>query len=180
MARNPVIFSNGILLQKAQVEIDGTTYDVEPAQYDGTTPLSANNLNLLQTRLYDYIDEQGTEKTQEINDAISTLTNNVYVKNNFAILTGNINVQQQSPTNRYFGSKTFNYPTGFSKNNSIVISCMISSGNNLDTPMGITSNGYVSSTLIIHLRNNDISAVGFDNSASGNHSIKIVLLKYTD
>lgn len=66
MARNPVTFSNGTLVQKAQVEIDGTTYDVEPAQYDGTTPLSANNLNLLQTRLYDYVDENNTNKQNKV------------------------------------------------------------------------------------------------------------------
>ena len=58
MARNPVTFSNGTLVQKAQVEVDGTTYEVEPAQFSGTTPLSASNLNLLQTRLYDYVDEE--------------------------------------------------------------------------------------------------------------------------
>lgn len=61
MARNPVTFSNGTLVQKAQVEVDGTTYEVEPAQFSGTTPLSASNLNLLQTRLYDYIDNEITD-----------------------------------------------------------------------------------------------------------------------
>lgn len=66
MARNPVIFSNGTLRKKAQVEIDGTTYEVEPAQYDGTTPLSANNLNLLQTNLYDYIDEENLNKQNKV------------------------------------------------------------------------------------------------------------------
>ena len=61
MARNPVVFENGTLVQKANVEIDGAIYEVEPAQYEGNTPLSANNLNQLQENLYDYIDEKKFE-----------------------------------------------------------------------------------------------------------------------
>ena len=70
MARNPVTFSNGTLVQKAQVEIGGTTYDVEPAQYEGSTPLSANNINLLQTRLYDYVDEKTTNTVQVYKETV--------------------------------------------------------------------------------------------------------------
>ena len=80
MERNPVIFSNGTLRQKAQVEIDGITYDVEPAQYDGTTPLSANNLNLLQTNLYDYVDEKTTEEVQTFTErVIDSRNSNRYI-----------------------------------------------------------------------------------------------------
>ena len=71
MARNPIIFQNGTLIQKATVEIDGNIYEVEPAQYDGTTPLSANNLNLLQTNLYDYVDEKAN---QEVKNETITVT----------------------------------------------------------------------------------------------------------
>lgn len=56
MARNPIVFSNGTLVSNAKVNVGGTIYDVEPAQYEGSTPLSASNLNQLQTNLYDYID----------------------------------------------------------------------------------------------------------------------------
>lgn len=41
-------FENGTLISKAKVEVGGTIYDVEPAQYEGTTPLSAQNLNQIQ------------------------------------------------------------------------------------------------------------------------------------
>lgn len=58
MARNPIVFNNGTLVSSAKVEVDGVIYDVSPAQYEGTTPLSANNLNQLQTNLYDYVDEE--------------------------------------------------------------------------------------------------------------------------
>jgi hypothetical protein len=70
MARNPVIFSNGTLRQKAQVEIDGTVYEVEPAQYEGTTPLSAYNLNRLQENLYDYVDEKTTQEIQTFTERV--------------------------------------------------------------------------------------------------------------
>ena len=73
MTRNPVTFSNGTLVQKAQVEIDGNIYEVEPAQFSGTTPLSANNLNLLQTRLYDYVDEKKFEVLHGTTDPTSDL-----------------------------------------------------------------------------------------------------------
>lgn len=80
MARNPVTFSNGTLVQKAQVEIDGNIYEVEPAQYDGTTPLSASNLNLLQTRLYDYVDNEITNL-----NTVQTFTETLTDSNNTGI-----------------------------------------------------------------------------------------------
>lgn len=58
MARNPIVFQNGTLVSNAKVEVGGTVYDVTPAQYEGTTPLSANNLNQMQTNIYDYVDEE--------------------------------------------------------------------------------------------------------------------------
>lgn len=44
-------FENGTLINKAKVIIDNTTYDVEPAEYEGTTPLSAETLNEMQDTL---------------------------------------------------------------------------------------------------------------------------------
>lgn len=42
-------FQNGILVAKAKVTINGTVYEVEPEEYEGTTPLNAENLNQIQT-----------------------------------------------------------------------------------------------------------------------------------
>jgi hypothetical protein len=70
MARNPVIFENGTLIQNAKVEIDGVIYDVQPAQFDGSTPLSANNLNRAQTNLYDYVDEKTTQEIQTFTERV--------------------------------------------------------------------------------------------------------------
>lgn len=64
MARNPIVFQNGNLVSNAKVEVGGTVYDVEPAVYEGTTPLSASNLNQMQTNIYDYVDEEITEASQ--------------------------------------------------------------------------------------------------------------------
>ena len=65
MARNPIVFSNGTLVSNAKVNVEGTIYDVEPAQYEGTTPLSASNLNQLQTNLYDYVDSKVIDEYSE-------------------------------------------------------------------------------------------------------------------
>lgn len=179
MARNPIVFENGSLSQKATVEIDGTIYEVEPAQYEGNTPLSAYNLNKLQENLYDYVDEENTNQTQQINQNLSNLT---YIKDNYAILTGSVNIQTH-PTGRYSGTTSFNYPSGFTKNNCVVIShmfCTLPGTNNesYNTSMGIASNNYVTSTFNVSLNNNNISVTCFDSSASGTHPIKIILLKY--
>lgn len=99
MARNPVTFSNGTLVQKAQVEVDGTTYEVEPAQFSGTTPLSASNLNLLQTRLYDYVDNEISNLntvqtfTETLTDSNSGIVISTLWKRVGKVITLNVNVE---------------------------------------------------------------------------------------
>ena len=44
-------FQNGTLISRGKVEVDGKVYDVEPPQYEGTTPLSAEILNELQKNI---------------------------------------------------------------------------------------------------------------------------------
>ena len=78
MARNPIVFQNGTLVSNAKVEIDGTVYDVTPAQYEGTTPLSANNLNQLQTNIYDYVDEE-IEGITDVYSTSETQTDKVWI-----------------------------------------------------------------------------------------------------
>ena len=77
MARNPIVFQNGTLVSNAKVEVGGTVYDVTPAQYEGTTPLSANNLNQMQTNIYDYVDEE-IEGITEVYSTTETLTNKIW------------------------------------------------------------------------------------------------------
>lgn len=164
MARNPVTFINGTLVQKAQVEIDGTTYDVEPAQYDGTTPLSANNLNLLQTRLYDYVDE------------ISTKT---FPDGKYSVLTGQLTMADGE------GTTNINYPTGFTKDNTIVISVM--TGNNSNPVISYSYgtipdvSGIATGSIYkrVSLGTNNMILGVYNHTASGNGTInyKILLIK---
>ena len=55
-------FENGTLVSNAKVEIGGTIYDVTPEQYEGTTPLSASNMNAIQDNAEEAIDEVTTYK----------------------------------------------------------------------------------------------------------------------
>jgi hypothetical protein len=52
-------WQNGTLIEKAKVTIDGTVYEVEPEEYDGQTPLSAENFIQMENNVEDAIDEMG-------------------------------------------------------------------------------------------------------------------------
>ena len=49
------IWQDGTLVSKAKVEVGGTIYEVDPEEYSGATPLSANNLNAMQDGIYEDI-----------------------------------------------------------------------------------------------------------------------------
>lgn len=164
MARNPVVFQNGTLVQKATVEIDGNVYEVEPAQYEGTTPLSANNLNRLQDNLYDYIDE---------------VSGGIFPADKYAILTGQLTMTNGE------GTIEINYPTGFTKNNTIVISCMTGNASNpvINYSYGTIPDISGVATGSVYKRvslGTDNMILGlYNHTASGNGTIKykILLLK---
>ena len=48
-------FKNGTLVSKAKVTINGTIYEVEPEEYEGETPLSAEVLNEMQDNIEESI-----------------------------------------------------------------------------------------------------------------------------
>ena len=54
----------GTLVSNARVEIGGTIYDVTPEQYEGTTPLSASNMNEIQDNAEEAISELEPHKYQ--------------------------------------------------------------------------------------------------------------------
>ena len=58
---NKINFQNGTLVSKAKVTVDGTVYEVEPAEYEGTTPLNAENLNQIQTNAENAINAVDTK-----------------------------------------------------------------------------------------------------------------------
>lgn len=51
MALEKFTWENGTQIEPAKVEIGGQSYNVSDAQYEGETPLSASNLNLMQDTL---------------------------------------------------------------------------------------------------------------------------------
>lgn len=54
---------NGTKTTPARVEVDGTVYDVTDAEYEGETPLSASNLNVMYGDIGDVDDLETTSKT---------------------------------------------------------------------------------------------------------------------
>ena len=48
-------FKNGTLISKAKVTINGTIHEVEPEEYEGETPLSAEVLNEMQDNIEESI-----------------------------------------------------------------------------------------------------------------------------
>ncbi len=61
-------FENGTLISKAKVLINGTIYEVEPAQYEGSTPLSAQILNEMQGNIETAIEEVQTNTNDKLNN----------------------------------------------------------------------------------------------------------------
>jgi hypothetical protein len=64
MAMNTFEWENGSLVEPAKVEIGGVSYDVTDAQYEGNTPLSASNLNLMQSTLLGNVKDDLTDDTK--------------------------------------------------------------------------------------------------------------------
>lgn len=70
---NKINFQNGTLVSKAKVTVNGTVYEVEPAEYEGTTPLSAEVLNQMQ----DNIETDINEKKQDTDNKLTKLKGTV-------------------------------------------------------------------------------------------------------
>lgn len=59
-------WENGTLVSKAKVMIDGVLYEVEPAQYNGKTALSAENLRKMENNTEEAIEEVKVKAYKEI------------------------------------------------------------------------------------------------------------------
>lgn len=64
-------WQNGTLISKAKVEINGIIYEVEPEEYSGSTPLSAENLIQMEDNTENAINEVAEQGTPTI---LATLT----------------------------------------------------------------------------------------------------------
>lgn len=96
---NKINFQNGILVAKAKVTINGIVYEVEPAEYEGTTPLNAENLNQMQTNMENAIPEviDNLESTSAT-DALSANQGKI-LKN---LMEGTILYENEQGTNSDF------------------------------------------------------------------------------
>ena len=123
-----------------------------------------------------------TDDVSDINISLNTLNNNVYVKDDYAVLTGTITLSSGS------AEITISYPSGFTYQNSVVLSfgtALSSSTDRINFGYGTTaiyySNGMIdrritltSSSITLALHNNISEGVG-----NTTYSYKLVLLKYT-
>lgn len=66
-------FEDGTKTQEAYVTIDGQNYQITPAVWSGTTPLKAQNLNLMQDNIEEAINIQ--RSTVTLSSTISANTN---------------------------------------------------------------------------------------------------------
>lgn len=64
MALDKFNWQNGSQVEPAKVEIEGVSYDVVDAQYEGETPLSASNLNLMQDTILGNVKDDSTDDTK--------------------------------------------------------------------------------------------------------------------
>lgn len=71
-------WQNGTLISKAKVQINGQIYEVEPEEYEGTTPLSAENLTQMENNTEEAINEVN-EKIPDIYSTEEVKTNKVWI-----------------------------------------------------------------------------------------------------
>ena len=174
MARNILQFENGTLVSKAKVEVGGTIYEVEPEEYEGTTPLSAENLNELQNRICDYADEK-------IKNEYSTTQDNTYScdyinKNAISIsdyTTGNRTITatgwQEVP------SKTVDLIT---KGRNIIVSFSLMINSSGGSPkIGVMVDNEVKFDITDSMTNDHINShtACISDIPAGNHTIKLVV-----
>ena len=105
-------WQNGTLVTPARVEINGEVHDVTPEQYSGQTPLSAENLNEMQDKIYEDIgnlDELSTNNKSSLVNAINEVLEKSYAigytSSNQGIYMANnltFNINQSEIVGSYF------------------------------------------------------------------------------
>lgn len=65
-----IMFKNGTLISKAKVVIDNIIHEVEPAEYEGETPLSSQVLNTMQDNIEEAIEEATSELKSKIEGTV--------------------------------------------------------------------------------------------------------------
>lgn len=109
-------WENGTLVSKAKVTINGNIYEIEPEQYEGTTPLSAENMKQM---------EDNTENA--INTAVNDLSSVLDSKIGYVVLENDSNIDNVKENGRYgvFNAKG-TLPSGYNVNdNNVIIDCIM-------------------------------------------------------
>lgn len=101
MALDIFEWENGTLVEPAKVEIGGVSYDVTDAQYEGSTPISASNMNQMQTILNNNITTSINEIStySETEQRIGTWINNKPLYRKCFKKTGNVTSIQSGISN---------------------------------------------------------------------------------
>lgn len=89
MALEKFTWENGSQVEPAKVEIEGISHNVVDAQYEGSTPLSASNLNLMQDTLLanvkDNLDDESKiascKAVKEVYSTDEVKTNKTWINN---------------------------------------------------------------------------------------------------
>ena len=76
---NKIPFEDGTKIQEAYVSIDSQNYQVTPAVWQGTVPLSSRNLNQMQTNI---------EKAINIQESKVTLSTTISANTDYTLPTG--------------------------------------------------------------------------------------------
>ena len=105
---NKIPFEDGTKISNAKVTIEGQEYEVTPAQYTGTTPMSAFNLNKMQDNIENAIPVTDTIKVSATEPERKSNVWIQYSKNMFKTLPNTTIVNGITFTNNGNGTITIN------------------------------------------------------------------------
>ena len=167
---NAINYVNGTLTNKIN-EVSNTVGELSNLEY---VELSGDDSNVISA--INAVNRKLDGKIDDTNETITNLSGNVYTKDNYAILEGTF-------TGAFH---TANYPSGFNRNNCIVLNCCLTynSENTMDqyiSMFDVNSNN-IKSIKFAYSQNDSGVYIANTYSATdgGNAKYKIVLLKYKD
>ena len=121
-------FQNGTLVAKAKVTINGTVYEVEPEEYEGETPLSAEILNEMQDNIENAIPivVDNLTSTSET-DVLSAKQGKILNDKLYSVLEQVTNIDGVKENGKYgIFNATGTLPSGYStSDNNIIIECIM-------------------------------------------------------
>lgn len=168
-------WENGALISKAKVEINGQIYEVEPEEYSGTTPMSAENLKQMETNTENainvvnnkligtvlYSDSTGTLGNITLSDSV---TNYDYIE-----------IQGRRKGMVYSSGKLYN-----ANGNTIVLTSSNATNEHIylySKPIQINGNTITAATAKLMYLNGQTQAFATDND---NYITRVVGYKVTD